>query len=286
MDARSVSANCGTWVITEKIAILRAISVNFFAPGGALSHRSPMFRDLQIRCRTAGSGPLAAPPRRAAFTLMELVVVIVIVAVLAGLVLSLVDASADDAEEIVTRATMQAVAEAITGSSVGPGYLADMKRDPAFPGVGLRMSHLLVQGEQPDFDAATRRGWRGPYLRNAAGVRNLVAARNGAFPDREDRRYFEDATFLERGFFLSRENNPYGEPGEAAVGDAWGNPIVLQIPPGEPEAFRYARLVSAGPDGVLATPLDRLGGWLVAEAGPERGDDLVLFLNRSDVYEP
>jgi hypothetical protein len=101
----------------------------------------------------------------------------------------------------------------------------------------------------------------------------------------------------------------YGFAGEPAVGDPWGNPYVLQVPP--PEAFgpgavsprlrfRYARLVSAGPDGLLSTPCfapDGTAGWTPAarrhsrlagrdaDGVPARGDDLVLFLERADLYE-
>jgi general secretion pathway protein G len=115
--------------------------------------------------------------------------------------------------------------------------------------------------------------------------------------------------------------------------DPWGNPYVLQIPPNEAfesateeRRFHYARLVSAGPDGVLQTPclkgmdylafhdnppsdpdaepppaplwaaLDgagiadyrralRLAGRVASGDPSNRGDDLVLFLNRPDIYE-
>ena len=50
---------------------------------------------------------------------------------------------------------------------------------------------------------------------------------------------------------------------------------MIQIPSND---FRYARLVSAGKNGVLETPRDVLTGGPISE----RGDDLVLFLNRSD----
>ncbi len=96
--------------------------------------------------------------------------------------------------------------------------------------------------------------------------------------------------------------------------DPWGNPYVLQIPPQEAFAdrdtdgtadgtrFAYARIVSAGPDGKIDAPCflekavsgvptdgDRRDARLAGrrpDGGPNaRGDDLVLFLSRSDVYE-
>ena len=169
------------------------------------------------------------------------------------------------------------------------------------------------------WDGTRRRGWRGPYL--APGVR-------GFFPAKDDRRFADDATFAARRFFPNLENlllpeawkddakaSAYGFVGEPAAFDPWGNPYVLQIPPPQAFAgvtnvsdaarFRYARLVSAGPDGVLDTPCfqpnptnDHATAWngrarrLIRQAGRidgtnvvARGDDLVLFLTRGDVDE-
>ena len=101
--------------------------------------------------------------------------------------------------------------------------------------------------------------------------------------------------------------------------DPWGNPYVLQVPP--PQAFpdfegantnlsdevrfRYARIVSAGPDGRLDAPcfgtnptnwwatawsprtrrLSRQAGRIDNGDTSARGDDLVLFLVRNDIDE-
>ena len=48
--------------------------------------------------------------------------------------------------------------------------------------------------------------------------------------------------------------------------------------------WRYARLVSAGPDGILSTPRDLCAG-RERDSLAARGDDLVLFLNRADEAE-
>lgn len=125
-------------------------------------------------------------------------------------------------------------------------------------------------------------------------MQNLNAARNGAFPAADERRAIDDASFLQRGFYLDAATSPYGQPGDLTVGDPWGNPIVIQVPAAAAflgaatpdKRLRYARLVSAGPDGVLTTPTDRLGGLAADGTKAVRGDDLVQFLNRSDVYEP
>lgn len=239
-------------------------------------------------------GPMCR--RRAAFTLMELTVVIVVIAALAALVVSNIDHTRDAAELTAARATMQTVREAFTGSPAGPGYLSDMKHLPGFSLAAVRMHDLLSSSSHPAFaafDIAANRGWRGPYLRNAQGVANTNSARNGAFPAAGERRFAGDASFQERGFFYDATSSHYGATGDLAAGDPWGNPIVVQTPPadafsgttGEAKRFRYARLVSAGPDGVLATPADRLAGMLADGTTAARGDDLVLFLNRTDTYE-
>ncbi len=169
----------------------------------------------------------------------------------------------------------------------------------------------------------SERGWHGPYVRHTTG----------AFPSASDTRFPSDASFESRKFypklyglrlpadFLNGLNgcSIYGFPGEPAVLDPWGNPYVLQIPP--PQAFpdrmgsntnlpdevrfRYARIVSAGPDGRLDTPcfypnmtnwwntsfgerarrLSRQAGLIDSDDRRARGDDLVLFLTRNDIDE-
>ncbi len=227
---------------------------------------------------------------------MELLVVIVIISALASMVVTMVDRSREDAEQTVARASMRTISEAITGSAAGTGYLGDMKHVPSFRSVDLRMHDLLSPSSYPafsDFDPVAARGWRGPYLRPGNGAANAESSRRGLFPASGDRRERGDATFLERGFFTSVSISPYGEPGNLSMGDPWGNPFIIQIPPPaaflnsitDAKRFRYSRLVSAGADGILSTPADRLAGMLNDGTSAARGDDLVLFLNRADVYE-
>jgi len=165
------------------------------------------------------------------------------------------------------------------------------------------------------------RGWRGPYLRSAS---------LSGFPARDDVRFAGDSSFGSRGFFPVLDGllmpsdfksgyrgcSVYGFPGEPCALDPWGNPYVLQIPP--PQAFagamtnvadevrwRYARIVSAGPDGVLSTPcfevnatnvystswtprkrrMSRQAGLVDVDDRSARGDDMVLFIGRNDVDE-
>lgn len=169
------------------------------------------------------------------------------------------------------------------------------------------------------WDPVRQRGWHGPYVK--AAIR--------AFPAKDARRNVDDATFAARGFFppLAHLRLPavfkndtrasvYGFVGEPAMFDPWGNPYVLQIPPPQAFAgvtniaddvrFNYARVVSAGPDGILDTPcfganttnfwgatgwterqrrLSRQAGLIDGTDRSARGDDLVLFLLRNDLDE-
>ena len=93
------------------------------------------------------------------------------------------------------------------------------------------------------FDPIAGRGWNGPYLDPAAAR----AAKGGL--------------------------NPEGKPDPIAVFDGWGRPIALQNP--TPDGA-FARLVSAGPDGVFQTPP---GAADVDPSDPAQvGDDFVAYL--------
>ena len=220
------------------------------------------------------------------FTLVELVLVVVIIAALASMVVMLVDNSRENAELTVAQADLRVVSDAVFGSAAGVGYLQDMKHVPGFRSVDVRVHDLFSPSSYPafaEFDPVANRGWREPYLRSG-----------GLFPGSGDRRFASDRTFLERNFYPAAGPSPYAEIGDSCVKDPWGNPVVIQVPPplafagavDDAKRFRYIRLVSAGPDGELSTPLDRLAGRLADGTAAARGDDLVLFPNRTDVYEP
>ena len=204
---------------------------------------------------------------------------------------------------------------------VAPSAAGGLRLDAV---LGARAAAGCAKGiEFTQWDDEAERGWRGPYVRHATGT----------FPSRGDVRFRGDADFAARGFFpettglrLAKDVlegrdgcSVYGFPGEPSILDPWGNPYVLQIPP--PQAFpnsgggvtnvtdevrfKYARVVSAGPDGRLDAPCfgsNATNTWatawaprtrrLVRQAGlidggdrSARGDDIVLFLVRNDVDE-
>lgn len=258
----------------------------------------------KLRPRPAGS--CALKRRAGGFTLLELLVVVTIIASLAALVVGTFDSAGEQAELVVARANLSTVREAISGSASAPGYLADMKHVPGFNRLAMRTRDLLSDDFDLDgipdvenYSVTTNRGWRGPYVQRFSGVQNTNAERAGRFPEETEVRFIGDKTFQARRFFDS-EFKGNDVTGDLAVGDQWGNPIILQVPPesaffvntsDQPrlnaKRWRYARIVSAGPDGELQTQGDdRLAEMQNNGTSDARGDDLVLFLNRPDVYEP
>ncbi len=205
---------------------------------------------------------------RRALTLFELLAVMGILLVLATLVVPVVGDRIGQTREEVTRQSLTRLREVIAGTyhddldglprPGDPALSAGRANHPQLAYLFLNPeTHLdgdpLTRDYDTTFNPISRRGWRGPYL----------LANGGGFA------YAVDGV---RNFTAL-----YGEPGDPAVLDGWGNPIVLQEPI-DPAATaydraRHARLVSAGPDGVLDTPADVL---LPSDA--QRGDDLVLFL--------
>ncbi len=271
------------------------------------------------------------------FTLVELVLVILVLGLLTSMAVVRIGTLRERSQTRIAESELATLREALLGTSSTPGYLPDMERVPGFTPVALRVHNLLTPtnvwvatasglqrldafapaapptGCAPfniftNWNAESERGWRGPYLRVSRFVPNRNLAHVGLYPAPDDQRHKDDTTFAQRGFYPPLTPNfiGYGTLGELAVADPWGNPYILQIPP--PEVFnvpsakqrmRFARLVSAGPDGTLQTPcfpatsapawterlLCRLAGRTQTGATAARGDDLVLFVNRPDIYE-
>jgi hypothetical protein len=141
----------------------------------------------------------------------------------------------------------------------GQGYRQDMRSFPTTQPTESLPSTLASLYVAPAgatlYNPVTRLGWHGPYLSGDMGMFQINVG---------------------TGFTTN-----YGAANDPAPLDAWNHPIVIQIPASDPT---YARLVSAGQDGVIQTPLN----YLDSDGKPYppksmRGDDIVLFLFRPDV---
>src|SRR5262249_34869723 len=156
----------------------------------------------------------------------ELISVAAILVIVAGFLVSNLTRHSASAKDTSTRASLAAIREAIVGTPEKPGYLADTGQLPA------TLADLFSNPFPPSnplsaFNRETGLGWRGPYL-IAIGGRYVVNPSAG---------------------FIAA----YGTAGDPAVLDAWGNTLVIQRgtsgTPAQNESF--ARLISAGPDGIL-----------------------------------
>lgn len=248
--------------------------------------------------------------QKSGFTMLELIMVIAVLAIVSVLAIQRYSGILSDAKKTVAKSDLVTIRDAILT------YLNDMETIPYFSAVNpfanldvheqlnLSIHNLFVRTNPPvsvarqeldnlqrartnQYDVATGRGWRGPYLQATKTV-TLIHASNqtGQVRDRS-------GSFLVA--YLPDEMTTFEDP--------WGTPYLIQIPAPTEENFedapnglnydfaaarwKYARLVSAGPNKGFDTPRDLTAGWGVAtNTGPtERGDDIVLFLYRADGYE-
>lgn len=190
-------------------------------------------------------------------TLAELTVVLAVLGVLLAMVLPSLSSSYENSSRTVTDLALKQVRETILGT-----YYDDAFETLPYPLDPVRVEHpqlaYLFVAPLPGltFDPVTRRGWRGPYLLSGPGGKYVISASRGFTPR-------------------------YGLDGDPAPLDGWGHPIVLQQPvmtgsAASSKDLLFARLVSAGPNGILETPWNVLVPTLA-----ERGDDVILGLGVS-----
>lgn len=211
----------------------------------------------------ASATHLSGRASRRAFTLAELLVVVSTLAVLAAIVVPRVTQRAATTAETITWNSLAEVRRAINDAYYDNAfeqlpYPIDPERQAHPQLTYLYVNPLLFDNgshalgaTQWTYNPSTQRGWNGPYLTPGG----MYRVREGL------------------GFTRS-----YGEEGDPAPLDGWGNPIVLQQPLMEggapsPGSRQFARLVSAGANGMLETsPTD------ATPLPTQTGDDLILPL--------
>lgn len=229
--------------------------------------------------------------RQGGFTLIELTVVLLVLVAIASLVVPYVSDTGRSAACQTTDATLATVRDAIMGGAATPGYLSDMGHIPD------NLNDLLTQGANLKFNPVTQRGWRGPYLLNAASINNKIIegtefAENWQKNPDDGKSNFTDLTkgfvtassrIIDNGMFAILDHFIHSYSGGVVPNFVWRNPIIVQIPTANALNCKnvtndypsYTRLVSAGPNGILETKLDDAGAC-------GRGDDRVLFLKTAD----
>ncbi|NUN47726.1 MAG: type II secretion system protein [Candidatus Brocadiae bacterium] len=210
------------------------------------------------------------------FTLLELVVVLAILVTLASLSAMFVAGAAGDSAGKVTQASLAALRDSVSGTQACPGFAVDNGRTwfaSGRPAAGqFRLTDLFVRpGYLGAFEPVTRLGWRGPYAVAGTG-RVTYTSPAGPVSFRQG----EGAPEVLHGSFPTA---CVRISGDILPSDGWRRPIFVQIPgdSADPaENGRRARLVSAGPDGIVQTPATGL------PARSACGDDLVVYLFVAD----
>jgi len=212
-------------------------------------------------------------------TLLELTVVLLVLVALAGLTIPYVAGTGQMARCQATDATLQEIKRAIMGGPSGPGFYGDLlgyyPKKTKSTAADYNLHFLLSQptdaswGSMNKYNRKTAVGWRGPYLQ---GGRTTGA---NAFND-----VFNSTTNLTGKVHVDVSNS-------TQIMDTWDRPVILQVPYDTSVSnynLKYARLVSAGPDGVIDTKIayDGTGGALPDAS--DRNDDRVLYLKKPDPY--
>ena len=244
------------------------------------------------------------------FTLIELTLVVAILATLALLAIGRFGSYARDAQTTLAWENLRAIRGALVGDDAQSGLVADLEGvagytlvnplagRPEYDQLGLEL-HLLfsptnrIRGLNlaswkaagfsiTDAAGAERnrqldRGWKGPYLHTP--LLRFSPTNGFALVDGWSAR-------SERPSFIELQLPTTAACREKFPTSWWP---VTETKPDYAFARRrwqYARLVSPGPNGRIETPAsDLFAGLRPDGSAPARGDDLVLFLNRADVYE-
>ena len=215
-------------------------------------------------------------------TLLELTVVLLVLIALAGLVMPYVGGIGSTAMCQTTDATMQTVKEAIMGGKGGAGFYGDMlgkyPKATKSTTADYSLTHLFSAptdaswGSMVSYNAKTGVGWRGPYLMSGT----TLSVPTGSH-------------FITAAYAHAQDN------GQSGVNDAWGRPLVLQVPNQTScdnltgrtgtKVGECVRLVSAGPgsglgvsDADIDTPIDDDSSTASTIEARRSNDDRMLYL--------
>jgi len=203
--------------------------------------------------------------------------VLLILIALATIIVPTIGTFGSKSQHVTTRENLLRLQELLDDR-----YLADMNELPRpsdLVGPPVRQNHpqLRYLFVNPDTEDITKtpgatllsvRKWNGPYVKHGGARYQIDAAKN-----------FTEA------YGLGDAVGPPVVRGDPAVLDAWGRPIVIQEPDVSggyaptAEERTYTRLVSAGPDGVIDTPLT-----VLMPTDVQRDDDILVFLFRHDEF--
>jgi type II secretory pathway pseudopilin PulG len=234
----------------------------------------------------------------------------VILVALAAIVVPLLSGPSTKAQEAATAASLKALRDSVMA------YYEDMKgvqvwtsgasAPPGTTGMPLTLRDLQIQpldstGSKPVpfYDPFTKRGWRGPYVLQSTG-KFLPSSATPSPGTSLDASFYPLAPAGSPSFPSYTLSFQYGNPGDLAFLDGWGNPIVLQWPPANTGdssnaandvmiRSQYVRLVSAG------VPTTNASGHSASVIVPpptntpmplpnQRGNNKLLFVLTQDLY--
>ena len=142
-------------------------------------------------------------------TLLEITVVLLVLIALAGLVVPYVGGISRKALCDATDVSMANIKRAIMDRY----YLDTLGSFPVSNGgTDYSLHYLFAAGGRPTFDPGTQVGWRGPYLTTAAMLESQAALATNLTS--------AAGTYVHRAFVDN----------DGVVLDAWGRPIVIQVP--------------------------------------------------------
>lgn len=263
------------------------------APNAPLRNGTPRYHNPPVASSWRGGRGLRGAPT-AAFSLLELVVVVALLVLVAGTAMVSLHDRASVADRRLAEVQMSRVRDAVQAFRAdtghwpgrGPFRLVSEGGATAHPAAGaawfhspLNLGQLLDEPLRPDdtpvmpFDPHTGRGWRGPYLRT--GKEYFIDAGDGLAPDGTGdpatgvlleripavpdliERAAAPSEYLRWSLVILTSSGPVSQ--HLSSGPGPGRPIAI-LGLDEPGA---ARVVSFGLDGAYDTE-----------------DDIVLLLNR------